>query len=259
MYEAEKRVRRYERLYGQRVLKPLLPQVLKSAPDPALGGVWLDWEAGSGVVSMELLRLLSKDSTLLATDTDRAALRVFHSHPELDKDARCFARQDAADAVGLAPGVVDVAMGHWRWQFLETPEPAIKELCRIVRPAGTIVLSFLIPGGGGPLVEAFNRIGETQLADIIRDDGIATQRVREMLRAGEVAQIEVRQVQFTVAIGASSRPMMDPLFLDFLLPRWMSLASGEEITNITQAPFDLGSDPIVWDLRVGIASAILPA
>jgi len=74
-----------------------------------------------------------------------------------------------------------------------------------------------------------------------------------------VMQIEVRQVAFQLAVGGSSRPMMDPLLLDFLLPRWMSRASGQEVTSVTSEPFDLGSEPLVWDMKVGIASARLPA
>jgi SAM-dependent methyltransferase len=259
MYEAEKRVRRYERLYGQRLLRPLVAHVLRAAPDPALGGVWLDWEAGPGVLSSELLPRFAGDATLLATDDDRAAMRVYHSHTELDRDERCFARQDPPDAIGIANDTVDVAIGHWRWQFLEQPERGIAELCRIVKPEGAIILSFLVPGGGGSLHDAFARVGQPDIARAIAEDGLSTSRVRELLRAGNVTQIEVRQVAFSVTVGGSSRPMMDPLLLDFLLPRWMSRASGQEVTSVTSEPFDLGPEPLVWEMKVGIASARLPA
>jgi len=258
MYEAEKRVRRYERLYGQRLLRPLVAQVLRCAPDPAQGGVWLDWEAGPGILSSELLPKLSGDATLLATDEDRAAMRVYHSHAEIDRDERCFARQDPPDAIGVASGVIDVAIGHWRWQFLEQPERAIAELCRVVKPEGEIVLSFLVPGGGGSLRDAFERVGQADIARAIAEDGLSTGRVRELLRGGNVEAIEVRQVAFSVAVGGSSRPMMDPLLLDFLLPRWMSRASGQEVTSVTSEPFDLGPTPLSWEMKVGIASARLP-
>jgi SAM-dependent methyltransferase len=258
VYEAEKRARRYERLYGQRVLRPMIPHLLRAAPSFESGGVFLDWESGPGTLSCELLPLLPHTATLLATDQDRAALRVYHAHPELDGDERCFVRQEPPDELSLTDGVVDVAFGHWRWQHLSELRRSVIELCRVVRPAGNVVLSFLVPGSGGSLNEAFARIGANDIARTMENDGLATSAVRELLREGNVAQIEVRTATQKVTVGGQSRPMMDPLLLDFLLPRWMSRATGEEVTSVNNAPFDLGPDPLVWEFRVGIATAVMP-
>lgn len=259
MYEAEKRVRRYERVYGQRVLRPLCSHLFKVLPTDAMqSGVWLDWQAGPGIVTSELQSRLSPDTTLLATEEDRAALRVFHSHRELDRDERCFVRQDPPDNIVLANGVVDVAVGHFRWQTMEAPEGAVAELCRVVRPGGLVVLSFLLPGAVGTLYDTLANVGATDIANALHSDGLTSARVRELLRGGNCAQIDVRTFSHEVTIGPSSRPMMDPLLLDFLLPRWMSRASGEEVTSVADEPFDLGAEPLSWSFKIGVAVGTLP-
>ncbi len=262
MYEAEKRVRRFERTYGQRVLRPLLVPVWKAAPDPQAGGVWLDWECGPGILSLDLLGRLSRDATLLASEQDRASLRVLHSHPELERDQRFFVRQDPPDDLSLADNVVDVAIGHWRWQYTADPVAALKELARVVRPGGKIVLSFMHAGSGGPLVDKLEEAGAPDVARAVREDGLSSSTVREALRAAEVQQIEVRTFPLQVSLGASTRPMMDPLVLDFLLPRWLGRATGKEITSLTEPPaIDLGGEPLIWELKaaVAIATIAMPA
>jgi SAM-dependent methyltransferase len=256
VYEAEKRVRRYERLYGQRVLRPLLTPVFKVAPEPEAGGVWLDWESGPGILSLELVSRMPREATMLISEQDRASLRVLHSHHELEHDPRVFVRQDSPEELTLADGVVDVAVGHWRWQYTAQPERAMRELRRVVRPGGKIVLSFLQPGGGGSIYHALEKAGAADLAQALKDDGLTTSAVRECLRLDRIASIEVRSFQSQVVVGQSSRPMMDPLLLDFLLPRWMGRASGQEITSVDeQTNIDLGHDPLSWDFKIGVALA----
>jgi len=258
MYEAEKRVRRFERTYGQRVLRPLLPALWKSAPDPATGGVWLDWECGPGLLSLDLIGKLPREATLLASEQDRASLRVLHSHNELERDPRFFVRQDMPEALALADSVVDVAMGHWRWQYTADPSSGLRELARVVRPGGKIVLSFMQPGATGSLVEKLVEAGVPDIAKAVRDDGMPSATVRDAMRAANIQQMEVRSFPIQVTIGASSRPMMDPLMLDFLLPRWMGKASGEEITSLTEPPnIDLGGHPLIWEFKVGVAIATI--
>lgn len=240
------------------MLRPLCSHLFKALPLHQTGGVWLDWQAGPGLLLHELLPKLSPDTTLLATEDDRASLRVLHAHPEIDRDDRCFIRQDPPDNIQLANGVIDVAIGHFRWQSLESPEGAVAELCRVVRPGGTVVLSFLLPGAVGSLHDALHAAKAKDIADAMHADGMTTSRVRELLRGGNSAQIEVRTFSHEVAIGPSSRPMMDPLLLDFLLPRWMSRASGEEVTSVAGEPFDLGSSPLAWSFKLGVAVATMP-
>jgi SAM-dependent methyltransferase len=183
---------------------------------------------------------------------------VLHSHNELERDPRFFVRQDLPEALALADGVVDVAVGHWRWQYTTEPVSALRELSRVVRPGGKIVLSFMQPGGGGSLVQKLDAVGSADIAKAIKDDGLASSAVREAMRAANVQQIEVRSFPIQVAIGASTRPMMDPLMLDFLLPRWMGKASGQEITSLTEPPnIDLGGEPLVWEFKVGVAIATI--
>jgi SAM-dependent methyltransferase len=256
MYEAEKRVRRYERLYGQRVLRPLLAPVFKVTPEPEAGGIWLDWEAGPGILALELVSRMPREGTLLISEQDRASLRVLHSHHELEHDPRVFVRQDAPEEITLFDGVVDVAVGHWRWQYTAHPERATRELRRVVKPGGKIVLSFLQPGGGGTIHKALEDAGSSDLARALKDDGLTTSAVRECLRLDGIKSIEVRSFQFQVVVGQSSRPMMDPLLLDFLLPRWMGRATGQEVTSVDdETNIDLGHDPLSWDFKVGVALA----
>jgi SAM-dependent methyltransferase len=258
MYEAEKRVRRFERTYGHRILRPLLAPLWQSAPDPQTGGVWLDWEAGPGLLSLDLLGKLPREATLLASEQDRASLRVLHGHHELERDSRFFVRQDPPEELSLAAAVVDVAIGHWRWQYTAAPFLAMKELARVVRPGGKIVLTFQQPGSGGSLVDAFEKAGAPDIAKAIREDGIPSSTVREALRAAHVQQIEVRTVPITISLGASTRPMMDPLMLDFLLPRWLGKAKGEEITSVSEPEqYDLGGTPLAWDLKAAVAVATI--
>lgn len=256
MYEAEKRARRYERLYGQRVLKPLLVPLFKVAPAPEDGGIWLDWEAGSGLVTLALAERLPRDATLLVSEQDRAALRVLHSHPELDRDRRVFVRQDLPDELLLADATVDVCVAHWRWQYTAQPERALRELVRVAKRGGKLVVSFLQPGAGGSLHAALLAAGQGDVARALEQDGISSATVRECLRSPRVTRIEVRTFAMQVMVGASSRPMMDPLLLDFLLPRWLSRATGQEVTSVEEiTTFDLGGEALAWQFKAGFAIA----
>jgi len=257
MYEAEKRARRYERLYGERILRPMLPHILGVLPPFTDEQVILDVECGSGIVSQELLPTISQSSVLIATEQDRAALRVFHHHPEIDNHPRCFVRQESPTHIGLAANVVDITIGHWRWQYITPQKDIISELVRIAKPQGKIVLTFLLPGCEGSLYDAFINIKAIHIADMLRHDGIASQVIYELLDRPEISHFDLHPIPVSLEIGQNSRPMMDRLLLDFLLPRWMGLANGEEITSADCAPFDLGNESLFWNFKVGIAVATI--
>jgi len=96
-----------------------------------------DIGTGTGILAAELaqlgLRVIAVDHSTRMLDAARSKLTA----QELTMVAL---RQGEASALPLADGEVDAALAHMVLHYLPSPGDAIREMARVVRPGGTVVI-----------------------------------------------------------------------------------------------------------------------
>ena len=116
-----------DELLRARALTRLVPSGLKVA----------DVGTGTGILALELAAI---GCQVVAIDSSEAMLEAAARKLE---DAGCDTvalRQAEASDLPLADGEVDAAFAHMVLQYLEEPDAAIREMARVVRPGGRVVL-----------------------------------------------------------------------------------------------------------------------
>jgi|GEM_PF-4951788 len=261
MYEAEKKARRYERVFGERILKPVIPFLLAECPKPqGVSFVCLEVEAGSGLLSKELVGFLPPQATLLLSEQDRGCLRVLHHKNEIEQSSSCFIKQTSPYELGLLSGCVDLLVSHLRWQNLSEPVRFLKEAKRVIKSGGTLVLSYIQPSVQGSLVRELKKIKCHGLLVHMQTAGETNQKLRHVLYDLGIDRIKFKSVQLKVILGTHSHPHVDPLFVDYLLPFWQpkvyQVVEESGVSALFQ--FDLGASALEWYCDVGIAVVQLP-
>ena len=121
-----------------RILDPLVERYLPE------GGVAVDLGCGSGTM---VKQLSARAATAIGVDVDRAS---FGKHPDLtivDDDARdldsrpgaLLAHRSLYD-VPVADGSVDFVTSRWVFEHIADPAAALREVFRILKPHGVVVL-----------------------------------------------------------------------------------------------------------------------
>ena len=114
-------------LLRARALARLIPPGLRVA----------DIGTGTGVLALELartgFRVVAVDHSARMLDVARAKLE---RDPDLDVDLRL----GDASSLPLGDAEVDAAFAHMVLQYLSSPEAALREMARVVRPGGSVVV-----------------------------------------------------------------------------------------------------------------------
>jgi ArsR family transcriptional regulator len=96
-----------------------------------------DVGTGTGILAAELarlgLRVVAIDNSARMLDAARAKLAA-------EGRADVELRRGEAGALPLADGEVDAALAHMVLHYLPSPAEAIREMARVVRPGGSVVL-----------------------------------------------------------------------------------------------------------------------
>lgn len=258
MYQEEKQARRYERVFGERVIRPLLPMLLSYAPAPRSGQVWLDWHAGTGLLSCELVKQMHPSNQLLIAESRRGFLRVLHGHQEIQKEPRCFIKQEQPQSLEMASGVIDVSLSHLRWQSILSADVMIPELCRVTRPGGMLLFSYVSPHICGSFVERLaNHSALSPMVSKIEESGLAPEVVERLIQEAGGKGIQSFIRRFLLQIGLNSSPLKDPLLSDFLLPMWHGEKNFEFILDATSAlnVLGLGQNSLVLEHQIVVTLA----
>jgi ubiquinone/menaquinone biosynthesis C-methylase UbiE len=124
------------------VRKELFPDALRrkacQAAGVTPGMVAVDVGAGSGFLTEELL---AQGLTVIAVEPEEKMLAVMRrklpDHPELEL------RRGAAATLPLADGEADRAFANMVLHHVEDPPAAIREMARVVKPGGRVVITDL--------------------------------------------------------------------------------------------------------------------
>jgi len=102
---------------------------------PALEVV--DVGTGTGILAAELARLGLR---VVAVDRSSRMLDAARAKLEQEQLEAVELRQGDASALPLADAEVDAALAHMVVQYLASPSEAIREMARVVRPGGVVVV-----------------------------------------------------------------------------------------------------------------------
>lgn len=96
-----------------------------------------DIGTGTGVLAIELARLGLR---VIGIDGSRRMLAAARTKLEEANLSNVELRQGDANDLPLEDGEVDAALAHMVLQYLPTPADAVREMARIVRPGGQVVV-----------------------------------------------------------------------------------------------------------------------
>ncbi len=97
----------------------------------------LEVGTGTGVLALELARLGLR---VVAIDHSPRMLEAARAKLEREVPGRVELHQADADALPLPDGSVDAALAHMVLHYLPSPAEAIREMARVVRPGGAVVV-----------------------------------------------------------------------------------------------------------------------
>ena len=118
--------------------EPLLGALLRSGTfDVTRFDRILDIGSGAGQIVGHLLRETRPGATVVATDLSHRMLRRARNRLKSDRPAYV-----AADVTRLpfADGSFDCVTCGWVIEHLPDPEPGLREMCRVLRPGGSLLL-----------------------------------------------------------------------------------------------------------------------
>jgi ArsR family transcriptional regulator len=97
----------------------------------------VDVGTGTGILAAELARLGLR---VIAVDNSARMLDAARAKLGLEGGARVDLRRGEAGALPLADGEVDAALAHMVLHYLPSPAEAVREMARVVKPGGSVVL-----------------------------------------------------------------------------------------------------------------------
>lgn len=162
-------------LQRARAIGRLVPRGLKIA----------DVGTGTGVLAMEMAQL---GMHVVAVDQSEAMLAAADAKREALSDPdRVDLRQGTATDLPIDDGEVDAVLAHMVLHYVPSPRDAIRELARVVRPGGRVVLVDFSAPEDRPQPDR-----EWLQKDLgVIWQGFATARIREWLREAGLTNIEV--------------------------------------------------------------------
>jgi len=200
----------YDRLLVPLIFQPYAQDLSKRAQKIAPGNV-LEIAAGTGALTRELARRLSRHTRILATDLNQPMLDYAKARQIEDK--RIEWRQADALSLPFEDGRFDVVACQFGVMFFPDKVRAYKEARRVLKPGGQFIFN------------AWDRISENEFADVVTQ-ALATffpndpprflartphgyhdvSRIREELTAAGFASASVEAVDATSGAAAALDP-----------------------------------------------------
>ncbi len=164
------------------------------------GQIAADLGAGTGFLTEALIR---RGLRVIAVDQSEAMLATLASH--LAGRGEIESRVGDAERLPIAEGEVDHAFANMYLHHVERPQVALREMARIVRPGGTVVIT--------DMDEHEFAFLQTEQHD--RWMGFARQSVREWMEAAGLSDVQVECVG--ESCSATSERGADPATVSLFL------------------------------------------
>jgi ArsR family transcriptional regulator len=147
-----------------------------------------DVGTGTGILAAELarlgLRVVAVDHSPRMLEAARAKLVAEGLAGDAPGAGRVELRGGEANALPLADGEVDAALAHMVLHYLPAPADALREMSRVVRPGGVVVVVDFVQHEAEWMREELGVLwlgfAPDQVADWFRSAGLEATRVEEM-------------------------------------------------------------------------------
>lgn len=229
-------VPRYSALFG-RLLLSALPQRERLQV--------LDVGCGSGYPALEVLRRLGDGGRVIAIDPDPALLDVARRRALDETGRRIFFKVESAEQLSFRDDVFDVVIGNLALGSFEQPEGALREMRRVLVPAGRLLLTHPLAGTFEEVLDMFREVA------LKTDSGSLAQRIERVaarypsastlqavVAGAGFEDVDVQIEEFQVPFGSAAELFRDAMVRFVALPEWQWIAGSGGASADPFAAFD---------------------
>ena len=183
----------YDRFMGRYSAQLAGPFVERSGLSP--GDRALDVGCGPGVLTGPLVELLGADHVAAIDPSEPFVAAARERFPDVD------VRQGSAEQLPYDDGVFDAALAQLVVHFLQDPVAGVREMARVTKPGGHVLVSSWDHGGGRGPLSLFGRAAQSFLADPPPTDRRTGEVEGDLDRvATEAGLVEVWPFTLTVSV-----------------------------------------------------------
>jgi SAM-dependent methyltransferase len=249
--------------------KSLFGKLMLDRIEPGFRGRTLDAAAGTGHLSLEILRQMGDVGRVVAIESDAGLLEVLRRRASTFAGTRFFARAESPDALSFGDEVFDIAVACSGTSVPWLDPRVLSELRRVVVPGGRVLLGLPLHGTFEEVLDMFRdvatRLGdahfEARIEALAARDPHPDQAAYAMQAAGfreATCSAEERQLSFRSVPEFFAHPLIRAI----ALPDWRTLCgfdreSAELLVEVerTFATY-MPKGPITLRVRLGVIDAV---
>lgn len=248
--------------------KSLFGKLMLERIELGFRGRTLDAAAGTGHLSLEILRRMGEVGRVVAIESDAGLLEVLRRRASAFAGTRFFARAESPDALSFGDEVFDIAVACSGTSQPWLDASVLAELRRVVVPGGRVLIGLPLHGTFEEVLDMFRdvatRLGdarfEARIEALASRDPHPDQAAFAMRAAGfrdATCSAEERQLSFR----SVSELFMHPLLRAIALPDWRALCgfdreSAERLVEVERVYATyVPKGPVTLRVRLGIIDA----
>ncbi len=213
------------------IFDPWAEMLLDHLP-PSQGATVLDLSTGTGIVAYKLAERIGQHGKVIAVDPSHEML---HRAKERCQDASCHVTfiQSSAESIDAEKGVVDFLYCQQGLQFFEDYAAAAKEIERVLKPGGKLVLSTWLPISRchyfSEIYDALKEVNLTSTADRMADsfDPMQEDELMQLFMQAGLVNVEVTRQSRSMRIEGGTEKAIDIIFGTLAGPALQELSKSE--------------------------------
>ena len=249
--------------------KALFGRAMVDRIEPGFRGRTLDAAAGTGYLSLEILRRMGEVGRVVAIESDTGLLEVLRRRASAFAGTRFFARAESPESLSFGDEVFDIAMACTGTSARWLDPRVVSELRRVVVPNGRVLIGIPLHGTFEEIFDMFRdvalRVGDARLD--ARIETLAArdphpQAVIERYQAAGFRDVTCAQEERQLSFRTVAELFTHPLIRAIALPEWRALCgfereSAEHLVEVerTFATY-LPKGPVTLRVRLGTVEAV---
>lgn len=238
----------YEAYFVPAIFRPWT-DVLLAAARPSPGAQALDVACGTGIVARTVASLVGASGSVVGLDISPAMLAVARQAPLPPGAAPITWKEGSAQALPFPDATFDLVLCQQGLQFFPDGQAAVREMRRVLRPGGRVVISVWQTLAHNPVYdlldkELIRRIGSPRAAIPFSLGEVAM--LESILAAGGFRRVTITQAQQVIRLPQPDR------FVELTIEA--SAAAVPELARLS--PEERAA--LAADVRAAVADALTP-